>query len=131
MTNIDYTYKHTGHWSVYKHVIHKCKNITLQDYSRILVILTILSTFSVRLPFSTIQACFQKDVIFVVSMTISSTYSAVCWDLLLFTLVSFNIKFRGQHKEAETNTYHHWLHVYVKYSWSTNKKKIKLRMLCK
>lgn len=47
---------------VYERVIPKCKNNTLQDYSRMLVILTTLSTFSVRLPFSTIYACFQKEV---------------------------------------------------------------------
>jgi len=63
---------------IYEHVIHICKNFTLQDHSRVLVILTILSTFQVRLPFSTIQACFQKEVIVIVdSMTINSMYGAI------------------------------------------------------
>lgn len=66
---------------VYDHVIHKCKNITLQDYSRILVTLTILSTFSVRLPF---RHVFKKEVIIFV---VSYIYMSLCISLSLYVFI--------------------------------------------
>lgn len=55
---------HSSVKCVHEHVIYKCKNIALQDYRRVLVIPTTIPTFWVRLPFSTIKACFQNKVIF-------------------------------------------------------------------
>lgn len=64
MMNIDYIQTQRSVKCVYEHVIYKCKNTALQDYGRVLVILTTLSTFWVRLLCSTIGACFQNKVIF-------------------------------------------------------------------